>query len=206
MGRLAHVTSIDVLETVAVALKKFRGECGSALDDLDIEIQRAMEWIHHDRKDYWLRELRRSEEAVNEARVQLLQAQAARRVGDMKPSCVDEQRALERARIRRQTAEEKGKAVQQFAHSIDRIIDTCRRERTQFAIWLESGVQKGITVLDRKSDSLENYIAVEVAVDAHAVSSLSPETAANGPQEVKSDEPASPSGAASPVEKKDAGT
>ena len=56
MSRFARVTSIDVLQTLAAALQKFRGEAAGALDDLDIEIRRALEWIHHDRKEYWAQE------------------------------------------------------------------------------------------------------------------------------------------------------
>ena len=54
MSRFARVTSIDVLPTAGRArLQKFRGEAAGALDDLEIEVRRALEWIHHDRKEYW---------------------------------------------------------------------------------------------------------------------------------------------------------
>ena len=34
-------------------------EAGSALDDLQMEIQRGLQWIHHDCKEYWAAEVRR---------------------------------------------------------------------------------------------------------------------------------------------------
>ena len=114
MSRSARVTSIDVLQTMAAAVQRFRGEAAGVLDDLEIEIHRALEWIHHDRKDYWTHELRRSYEAVSQARLQLQQAQTARRIAGHEPSCIDEKRALDRAKRRLEIAEQKVKAVQHW--------------------------------------------------------------------------------------------
>ena len=74
MSRSARVTSIDVLPLLAAALQKFRSEGAGAVDDLESEVRRALEWIHHDRKEYWAQELRRAEEALNQASLQLQQA------------------------------------------------------------------------------------------------------------------------------------
>ena len=32
------------------------------MDDLETELRRALEWIHHDRKEYWSQELHRANE------------------------------------------------------------------------------------------------------------------------------------------------
>lgn len=163
MGKMARVSSIDILDTISVALKKFRDEAASAMDDLDVELHRALEWIQHDRKEFWNHERRRAEERVAEAKLQLKQAQSSRRVGDFRPSCVDEQRALERAKLRLQTAEQKVKAVQHWCGVIERAVNSCRRSRTGFSIWLDNDITKAISVLSRMSDSLEDYVSVQVA-------------------------------------------
>jgi len=160
MGRAARVTSIDILQTIAVAFKKFSGESSSAMDDLDIELHRALEWIQHDRKEFWNGELRRRQDRVAEARVQLMQAQTSRRVGDYRPSCVDEQKALEKAKRRLATAEHKVVTVRQCAAAIERAVNDCQRARNQFTSWLDSDVDKAITALNRMSDSLDNYVSL----------------------------------------------
>src|SRR5208283_2254432 len=66
MTRAARVASIDVLPLLAAALQKFRGQAVGVLDDLDIEARRILEWIHHDRKEYWERELHRAQEKLNQ--------------------------------------------------------------------------------------------------------------------------------------------
>jgi hypothetical protein len=167
MGQPARVKSIDALDVIASALKTFRADSISALDDLDIELHRALEWIHHDRTDYWKREVRRAEDQVTEAKLQLKQAQTARRMDDYRPDCVDEQRALERAKQRLKVAEQKVKAVQLCAHQIDRAVSACQQARTQFVIWLDADVPKGIAALKRMSGSLETYVALQVPVDPH---------------------------------------
>src|ERR1039458_8332867 len=98
MSRSAKVTSIDVLPLLAAALQKFRGEGISALDDLETELRRLLEWIHHERKDFWTQELHRAQEALTQARLQLQQAMTVRRVAGHEPSCVDERRALDCAK------------------------------------------------------------------------------------------------------------
>ena len=84
------------------------------LDDCRSRSQRALEWIHHDRKDYWAEELRRSWEGLSPARIQLQQAQVSRRIAGHEPACIDEKRALERAKRRLETAEQKVQAVKQW--------------------------------------------------------------------------------------------
>lgn len=164
MGQFARVTSIDVLQVVASALQKFRGEATTAMDDLDMEMRRGLDWIHHDRKDHWAHELRRCEDAVTQARLALQQAKAARRIAGHEPACVDEKRALERAKRRVEIARRKVAAVRHWATAIDRAVDECQRDRIQFQGWLEGDLLKAVSALNRMSMSLENYVALETPV------------------------------------------
>jgi hypothetical protein len=188
MGQPARVKSIEVLDVIASALKTFRADSLSALDDLDIELHRALEWIHHDRTEYWKRELRRSEEKVTEAKLQLKQAETARRMDDYRPDCVDEKRALERAKQRLRIAEQKVKAVQLWTHNIDRAVSACQQARTQFVIWLDADVPKGITALNRMTDSLETYVALQVPVNPNAPAVLATSSSQQGTDDAETGE------------------
>jgi hypothetical protein len=190
MGQGARVSSIDILQTIAVALKKFHCEAGSSMDDLDVELHRALEWIFHDRKEFWTHERRVAEERVAEARIQLKQAQASRRIADYRPGCIDEQKALEKAKRRLQIAEEKVRAVQHWTTVIERAVDACQRSRAQFTAWLDNDVPKGIAKLNRMSDSLENYVSLDVPVDPHAVIATATASSQKSESEAKTDKPA----------------
>lgn len=159
MGRFARVTSIDVLQTTAGALQKYRGESTSAIEDLDAVIRRTLEWIQHERKDFWAQELRRSTERVSEARLQLQQARASRRLEGHEPACVDEQRAVQIAERRVEAAKEKVYAVQHWTRAIEQAIEDIQRPRSQFLSWLENDLEQAVAALNRMSESLALYVA-----------------------------------------------
>ena len=59
MGRLVKVTSIDVVERFAAALKVFEDDAKGALDAVDMEVRKALHWIGHEQKEYWTQRVRR---------------------------------------------------------------------------------------------------------------------------------------------------
>ena len=171
MTRSAKVTSIDTLPLVAAALQKFRGESAVALDDLEIELRRIVEWIHHDRKQYWSKERDRAYENLTQARLQLQQARVSRRIGDHEPACVDEKRAVARAKRRLETAYQKVDEVRRWTVLIDRAVDDFQRSRTQFASWLDTDLQRAVAALNQMSESLVSYISLETPADPAAPTS-----------------------------------
>jgi hypothetical protein len=158
MSPSARVTSIDALPLLAAAMQKFRGEAAIAVDDIEGEVRRALEWIHHDRKDYWAHEARRAQEALNQARIALQQAATMRRIADRTPSCIDEKRAVERAKRRLDTAQQKMQAVRHWETELDRAADDLHKIRTHFDTWLEVDVSRGVAALNDMSESLVAYI------------------------------------------------
>jgi hypothetical protein len=181
MSRTARVTSIDVLPLLAAALQKFRSEGAGAADDVESEVRRALEWIHHDRKDYWTQELRRAEEALNQARIALQQAMTMRRVADRSPSCVDEKRALERAKRRAETARRKIEAVRHWSVALERAADDFQRSRMQFVSWIDVDVSRAVAALNKMSESLVTYISMKASDEPP------PKTPAAAPEEQKKD-------------------
>jgi len=92
MARQARVISIDALLTMQAALARFERDLRAALDDLEMEVRRALQWIQQDAPQYWQQEVRQGWERVAEARVQLQQAMTMRRVAEHDPSCVEEKK------------------------------------------------------------------------------------------------------------------
>ncbi len=138
----ARLTRIDAAEEMAAAVDAFRNEALAAIEMLDMEIRRALEWIHNDRHEHWNHEVRRGWERITEARVQLQQAMTARRIGDHNPACIDEKKALARAKRRLEIAQRKVEAVRHCERTIDHAVDEYRGARTPLCIWLESEAPK----------------------------------------------------------------
>jgi hypothetical protein len=110
-------------------------------------------------------------------------------VADRDPSCVDEKRALERARRRVETAQRKIAAVHHWAMAIERAADDFRRARTQFATWLDIDLAQAIVTLNQMSEALVTYItmkspdgAVESPEESPAATSDKEDAAAKEPE------------------------
>lgn len=163
MGKSARVTSIDALADMAKAIQTFRNDATAALEELEMQIRRALEWIHHDRKEHWTREYRRSGDRLTEARIALQQAMMMKRVADRDPSCFDEKKAIQRAKQREEMAQEKIGAVRHCSALIEHAVNEYRAARGPLATYLDCDVPKALATLERLIETLETYLAVQAA-------------------------------------------
>ena len=170
MSRFAKLTSIDAVERFATALRCFGEEASAALDTLELEARRAVEWIGHDRKDYWAQQVRRGWDHVAEARAELERCMTFHRVADHRPSCRDEKLALEKAKRRLRTAEEKVQAVRHWSHVVGHEVTEYRGSVNQLAGWLQGDLPRALAALQRMTTALESYVALESTADAATAS------------------------------------
>jgi hypothetical protein len=182
MGQSARVKSIDALQAMSAALECFHDDAASALDDLEMEIRRALQWIGQDCRQYWKEELRRSRDAVTEAQKQLENARMFRHIAEEHSSFVEEKKALERAKRRLQIAETKVEAIPHWAVKIERAVNEYRGSRSQFASWLEADFPRAVAALSRMISDLEAYVRLGVPVDEHAPIDMTAATSAEGGQ------------------------
>lgn len=190
MARSAKLTSIDAVRDMAAALTLFAEEVASALDELDINIRRATEWIEHDRYDYWKHEMRRSQEKLGEARVELEKALTYRKMADQTPSCRQERAMLEKAKHRAQTAEERKRSLPQWSHTIKHSVQELQGMQRQLSNWLNGEFPKALGTLHQMAATLERYSAVQAGPDlAGPVSRGGEEETEVDKAEVKPEEP-----------------
>lgn len=163
MSRSAKLISIDAVEKMAAAVALFGEEVAAALDQLDIEAKRALEWIGHDRKGYWATQVRRNRDGVSESRAELERALTYRGVADQRPACREERATLEKAKRRLQVSEEKTEAVRHWTHVIDHEVLELLGSMGQLAQWLQADLPRAQAVLKRLTTTLEAYVATTVA-------------------------------------------
>ena len=168
MGQSARVKSIDALQGLSAALACFHDGARSALDDLEIELRRALQWIGQDCPGYWKQEHRLARDGVTEARLQLENAKLFRRIADEQKSFVEEKKVLERAKRRLQIAEEKVAAIPHWAVMIERAVNEFRGSRSQFANWLDADYPKAMAALGRMMAGLEAYVRLAAPADDQA--------------------------------------
>jgi hypothetical protein len=153
----ARIQTIDAVAMMAAALRRFAEESNIALIDLDLEVNRALEWVQHERRDYWEGQVRRAWEQIDAARAELDRCMR-NAVAGQRPSCYEERKALDRAKRRLRTCEEKVEAVRRWSHTVDRESLHYRVGAGQLSGWLQTDLAQCLALLERMQNALEAYV------------------------------------------------
>ncbi|MBN2291636.1 MAG: hypothetical protein JXM70_04375 [Pirellulales bacterium] len=165
MSPSAKLTSIDAVEKMSIAITKFGEEVTAALDQLDLESKRAMEWIRHERKMYWETQVRRNRDGVSEARSELERALTYRGVAGQRPACREERAELEKMKRRLHVSEGKVESVRHWTNAIDHQVLELIGSVSQLAQWLQADLPRAQGVLKRLTATLESYVATPATTD-----------------------------------------
>ena len=159
MSSQADVRSIDALKEFRAALAVYAEEALGALGTARMEARRTMQWVQHDRKEYWSGQIKRRREAVASARAEVARRRLAK-TPEHTPAMSEQKELLRNAEAALREAEAKvilvrkwepmlGQAILEFQASIRRISD------------LASGdVPRATHLLGRLVDALEAYTRV----------------------------------------------
>lgn len=153
----ANLTSIDALTAFKAALVQFSATASDALVQLGLEARRPIEWIEHDRAQYWPRQVQRASDAVSEARLALQQCELTID-GDSGRSCYDERKVLEKAKRRLQESEDKVQAVRRWRVAIRKEIEEFEVQAARLQQYLDSDFTRSLAALDRMAAALDRYV------------------------------------------------
>jgi hypothetical protein len=156
----ARVTDVAALDHFRVELAEFNVAVRRALIDIDLEVRRALDWITNDRGPYWQAEVRRGFDNVARAKDDLSHSKTYKKIGDHAPSCEQEKRAVEMAKMRLAHAEGKVEAVKRWSIAARRAVEEFQGPVQQLMGMLDSDIPKAIVLLERMSAALERYRSV----------------------------------------------
>jgi hypothetical protein len=157
MNQQADIKSIDTLAFVKTAFAAFAHESGQALAEIEIQGQRAVEYICLDRAAYWKAEIRRMSDLVNHSIKDLEHCRTFKKVGDNTPSCIEEKKALEKARQRLARAEQKAEAVRRWTPIVQQQFrETCVR-LVRFRDVIDVDCPRAMAQLDKMLRALDAY-------------------------------------------------
>jgi hypothetical protein len=157
MTQQADVKSIETLAFVRTAFAAFAHESGQALAEIEIQGQRAVEYICVDRAAHWKAEIRRMGDLVNKAIKDLEHCRTFKKVGDNTPSCVEEKKALEKARQKLARAEQKAEAVRRWTPVVQQQFrETCVR-LVRFRDTIDVDCPRAMAQLDKMLRALDAY-------------------------------------------------
>jgi len=153
----ADVKSIDTLAFVRTAFASFAHEANQALGEIEIQGQRAVEYICMDRAAYWKNEIRRANDLVNKAIKDLEHCRTFKKVGDNTPSCIEEKKALEKARKRLAFAEEKAELVRKWTPVVQQQFRETGVRVVRFRDVIDVDCPRAMAQLERMLRALDQY-------------------------------------------------
>jgi hypothetical protein len=117
MSGPAQVRSVDAIEAFRGALARFEERALAALETLRAELQRASDWLDHDRPSYWKEQSRLADQGVHQTNIELERC-LLYPVADERPSCREERAVFERAKARREYCREKSERVKYWTREL----------------------------------------------------------------------------------------
>jgi hypothetical protein len=161
------VTSIESLDALRVALKKFDDEGISAVRAIMLTLQKAIDWVEIDRPAYWKTQTKLAFDRVAATRTALSTCQM-RTVAGRRPSCIEEKIALEKAKRRLQFCQEQIERVKKWAVKVRHEADEFRGRIAALQKCLDSDVPQMAELLSRSITALTAYVEGNVGEEQPA--------------------------------------
>lgn len=159
MGSSANVRSTDAIRQFAAAVAVFQEEARMCLMMLDSQLRHILFWLEQDRPQFWKREIENCMRDMTEARVRLHQCRM-RRLGDFRPSCIEEVKALEKAKHDMEFAQMQVPRVKRWHAEASHEGNEYRGRAAQLVQSIERDIPRLLALLAFTMDRLEAYAAV----------------------------------------------
>jgi len=157
MSTQADVKSIDTVAFVKAALASFGHDAGQGVGEVEMQAQRVVDWICVDQAAYWKTEVRRAAEGVNQAMKDLQNCRTYKKVGNNEPPCMEEKKALERAKQKLARAEAKAEAVRRWTPVVRQQMQETGVRLTRFREVIDIDCPRALARLERMLQALDHY-------------------------------------------------
>lgn len=154
----AHITSIEALERFRATLADFAGDARNALCAVDGDIRRMEGWLQEQGK-HWQREIRKRQEDVNRAKIELAARKYQNRDGHGRGS-TEPEIALKKALVRLEEAETKLANCKRWAPELQRAVHEYHGPARMLSGVLDTEVVNALALLANKLAALEAYLNI----------------------------------------------
>jgi hypothetical protein len=159
----ASVQSIDALWEFRGHLLEFAHVAHQALDILQVEARRGVDWLTVDRVKYWKNENRKAWDNVSRCKDAVHQARIQRQIADHIPDCIDEKKALAKAQEYLKLTERKLAALQHWCREVSHAMNEFEGRYSATASVLDGDIPRAVAVLERLAQHLEEYTKLAAA-------------------------------------------
>jgi hypothetical protein len=160
MGESANVGSIDAIREFREALGSFVEDARNALTAVEMENRRLNEWVKNTQRLYWLNEVKRRREKMNEIRGELHRKKLSG-AGD-----TEAKEAVRIAKHRLQESELKVEIVKKAAPILQHAIDEYLGLARPLGDMLGGELEHCMALLERMADALDDYLRISAPSDS----------------------------------------
>ena len=157
LGNQADVRSIAALQDFRAALAIYAEEALGALASAGSEAKRATQWVGHDRRDYWIDQVKRARERVSSARAEVSRRRMAQSAGSGS-SFGEQKEILRAAEARLREAESKVVLVRKWEPVLAQAVLEMKAGTRRIGDLAGGDVARAIASLTRMVDALEAYL------------------------------------------------
>jgi hypothetical protein len=154
MAESANISSIDAIREFRAALGTFIEDSRNALTSVEMENRRLNEWVKNTQRLYWINEVKRRREKMNEIRGELHRRKLSG-AGD-----TEAKEAVRIAKNRLQVAEQKFEVVKKAAPILQHAIDEYLGLARPLGDMLTGELEHCMGLLERMAEALDDYIRI----------------------------------------------
>jgi hypothetical protein len=156
MKQRAQITSFDALTAFRGGILEFDEAAQAALESLVLEARKAVEWIEHDRAQYWPAQVRHASDALVQARADLARCEVAIRPDERNP-CTEQKKRLAHCKQRLRYCERKVEAVKHWRRILNHECTEFLGRVNKLSGFLEMELPNAVATLERLIRALEDY-------------------------------------------------
>lgn len=154
MAEAAKVGSIDAIREFRECLGTFIEDARNALTSVEMENRRLNEWVKNTQRLFWINEVKRRREKMNEIRGELHRRKLSGG-GD-----TEAKEAVRIANARLRVAEEKVEVVKKAAPVLQHAIDEYLGLARPLGDMLTGELEHCMALLERMAEALDDYIRI----------------------------------------------
>jgi hypothetical protein len=165
----AKVESTDAVKNFRAALIKFAEMGNTALTSADSDVDRVLGWLERDQTVFWASQVRkrhaeviRCEEAIREKRM-------TKNFDGTAKSVVDEMKALQNAKRRKEEAEQKVVAVNKAIHLLRKEAQMYKGRVQKLATTLQGDIPRAVHMIDNMLAHLDQYLSIQTTGAGYAM-------------------------------------
>jgi predicted nucleic acid-binding Zn-ribbon protein len=164
MNSSAHVSSLQALVKFRAELLRFEQAVRQILDEQSLEVQKASDYVEHDRTHYWPRALKQAEDKVVAAREALSRSKLATLDNENK-SHYQEKEVLEKAVTRQRHCEHQLRQLRHWRIVMRKQTEDYQTRRARLVHYLDTDIPKAVAALERILQVLEKYAELNPNTD-----------------------------------------